>query len=413
MSAGTATGGPVTRPEHVPAELVVDYDALGRMQIDQAHERFRAWRAEKGPVLWTDRNGGYWLVLDPERIRRDLADPETFDSASRGIKLVDTGKREPLVPLELDGAEHAAYRRLLNPFFAPRRVRTLSDRAREVARTALAEIVPRGHCDVVTDFARPVASTMFLGLMDWPLEDREKLEDLVEREVNGVPGETPEANQRIQAEAMAEMMAYLSKQLEEQRAGDNLTNSLVESTIDGAPIPPHRLLSLVVILLTGGLDTTQSITSQAINLLAGRPDLQLQLRTETDHIPEFVEEILRWAAPVGPLRTALRDVDIAGVRIKAGDRVNFLAQAAARDEGEYPNPDTVDFDRGPFRQLAFGLGPHRCIGAALARTILAVALEEFHAAIPAYRPVRAESRLGAVWGMRTVVVEWDVPAGAS
>jgi cytochrome P450 len=407
----------MTRPDHVPDRLVVDFDTLGELRIADVHAKVRRWRAEIGPVVWTDHNGGYWMVLGADEIRHGLTDVTVFDSASRGIKLVAIEPREALVPIELDGKEHTDYRRILNPFFAPRRMRLLEDQVRTVARQILTAIASSGSCDVVGDYARPLASTMFLSLVDWPLEDREELEFIVRRQVNGVPGQTEEANRAIQADALAAVADYCRRQIasRRERPRDDMTSTLMNSTVDGQPIPDERLLNMLIVLAAGGLDTTSSVTSQAIELFALNEDMQAYVREDSTRIPTVVEEMLRWCAPVGPLRAALRDVELGGAPIKAGDRVNFMGQAANRDPEEFTDPEQVRLNRDVNRHMAFGLGPHRCIGAALARTVLAVALDEFHAFIPAYRLVESDSQLGAVWSMKAVVVEWEpgsAPASA-
>jgi cytochrome P450 len=399
----------MTRPAHVPEHLVVDYDNLGDQRIDAVQEAARSWRAEKGPVVWSDHNDGYWIVLGAAEVRRGLIETDTFDSASRGIKMVTIEGRDALIPNELDGTEHTQYRRLLNPFFAPRRMRLLEEQVRKAARDLLAPTTPAGSCDVVTDFARPLASSMFLSLVDWPLEDRETLERLVTLQVNGIPGRPPEENQRIQTEALHELAAYCEHQVTSRRENprDDLTTQLINATIEGESVPEDRLLGMLPPMVAGGLDTTQSVTSQTIRQFAENPEQQDYLRADSSRIPGIVEEILRFHAPVGPLRAAIRDTELAGTQIKAGDRVHFMSQLANRDPEEFDGADELRMDRESNRHMSFGLGPHRCIGAALARVVLAVALEEFHAAVPTYRLVSSDSQLGAVWSMKTVVVEWD------
>ncbi|MCW2494474.1 cytochrome P450 [Jatrophihabitans sp.] len=400
----------MTRPAHVPEDLVVDFDTLGDLKIDEMHARARGWRADKGSVVWTDHNGGYWVVLGAAEFRRGLIETETFNSASRGIKLVDIEDREVLVPIELDGPEHTQYRRVLNPFFAPRRMRVLEEQVRKVARDLLAGIAPKGRCDVVTEYARPLASSMFLSLVDWPLEDREILERLVSLQVNGMPGKSPEENQRIQTDALHELAAYCERQITSRRENprDDLTTQLINATVDGEPIPDSRLVAgIMPTLVAGGLDTTQSVTSQTIRLFAEDPSRQDYLREDGTRLHGVVEEILRYAAPVGPLRAAIQDTELAGVSIKSGDRLHFMSQLANRDPAEFDDPAELHLDRESNRHLSFGLGPHRCIGAALGRVVLAVAIEEFHLAIPTYHLVHSDSQLGAVWSMRSVIVEWD------
>lgn len=400
------------RPSHVPENLVVDFDVFGNLQIHEVQELALQWRAEKGPIVWTPHHGGCWIVIGAEEVRQGLTDITIFDSASRGVKLAAIDKRERLIPIELDGPEHADYRRLLNPLFAPARTKLLEDDARKVANELLDKIENSGRCDVTSQFARPLASSMFLSLVDWPLDDREQLEHWVELELNGIPGQTMEENQATQAQAMADIAGYCMEQIKLRQAEprDDMTMMLMNAEIDGEKLPEKELVGLLMLLMIAGLDTTQSVTSQGIESFALDPSRQEYLREDPSRIPMIIEEVLRWTGPAGPYRAAVRDTELAGVTIKKGDRINFMSQVANRDPKEFDNPDQIDFERDVNRHMTFGLGPHKCIGAALARVILHSAFDEFHRRIPTYRLVDASSHLGGVWGMDKVVIEWD-PVG--
>ena len=402
----------MTRPDHVPAHLVIEYDVFGSKQIRDIKAEAVQWRAEKGPVVWSDHHGGHWVVLDAELVRQGLTDVATFDSSSRGVKITAISSREPLIPIELDGVEHADYRRMLNPLFSPARTRLLGEKARAIAGELLDDIVAKGRCEVVSQFARPLASTMFLGLVDWPLDEREQLEHWVELELNGIAGQTAEQNAATQAQAMADIASYCMRQVDQCKLqpGEDMTSYLVSSAvIDGEPLQPSRLTGLLMLLMIAGLDTTQSVTSQGIEALASNPVQQEYIRTHPDQLPMVVEEILRYAGPAGPNRAAVRDTELAGVSIKAGDRVNFMVPAANRDPDEFDRPDGLDFERDVNRHMTFGLGPHKCIGAALARTVLVEAFDQLHRRLPTYRLEASSSHLGGVWGMNDVVIEWDLP----
>jgi cytochrome P450 len=396
------------RPTHVPEHLVVDFDVFGDIQIHEVQELARQWRAEKGPIVWTPHHGGCWIVIGAEEVRHGLTDTTIFDSASRGVKLAAIDKRERLIPIELDGPEHAAYRRILNPLFSPARTKLLEDDARKVANELLDKFHTAGRVDVTSQYARPLASSMFLSLVDWPLEDREQLEHWVELELNGIPGQTMEENQATQAQAMADIAAYCMKQIKLRQAEprDDMTMMLMEAEIDGEKIPESGLVGLLMLLMIAGLDTTQSVTSQGIEAFAMEPARQEYLREDPSRIPMIVEEVLRWTAPAGPYRAAVRDTELAGVFIRKGDRINFMSQVANRDPREFDNPDEIHFDREVNRHMSFGLGPHKCIGAALARVLLVSAFDEFHKRIPTYWLAKSSSHLGGVWGMDEVVIEW-------
>jgi cytochrome P450 len=186
-----------------------------------------------------------------------------------------------------------------------------------------------------------------------------------------------------------------------------MTTMLMGATVFGEPIPENRLIGVLLLLMIAGLDTTQSAISQSIEELAVQQERQRELRANPDRIPMMTEELLRWTAPAGPYRSAVRDTELGGVTMKKGDRVNFMVQVANRDPAEFEAPQTVDLDREVNRHMAFGLGPHKCIGAALARTVLTAALDEFHAAIPTYSLADSSSHLGGVWGMNGVEITWS------
>jgi cytochrome P450 len=401
------------RPGHVPDELVVDYDVFGGGSIDEALAQAEQWRAEKGGIVWSDRYGGHWIVLSAKGIRQGLTDPAVFDSASRGVKLLYIEGREPMVPIELDGPEHAGIRKVLNPLFAPARMRLIDDAARQLCRQFLDSIVGAPSCDVVSDYARPLASAMFLSLVDWPQEDRLQLERLVDRELNGIPGAPESESIAAQVEAINEISAYCRQQLDLRRGDqrDDMTSTLMNATVDGQAIPENRLVAMLLLLMVAGLDTTQSVFSRTIEWLGQDPARQEALRAEPERIPLLIEEMLRMHAPAGPFRAARQDTELAGISMKAGDRLYFMVQAGNRDAQEFDDPFVIDPDREVNRHMAFGLGPHKCIGAAMARVVLNAALDEFHRRLPPYRLVSSASHLGGVWGMLSVRVEFE-PAPA-
>ncbi|GAA4474953.1 cytochrome P450 [Rhodococcus olei] len=395
----------MTRPAHVPAHLVVDYEAFGTEAPEELMAQVEQWRAI-GPVVWTDRNGGHWVVISEPGVRTVLEDTQSFISSApgRGVTLI-TSERPLHVPIEMDGAEHREYRKILMPLFSPGRVQLLQDTVRELCRALIDEIAARGECDVVTDFARPIASTMFLQMVDWPLEDRFQLEAWVEQSLNGRPGASLEELGRLKVEALASMAEYAEARIDERRGGsrDDMTTTIMNATLrSGDPIPDDKLVRMMVLLLLAGLDTTQSVLSRSLDFLGTHPEQQAQVRAAGADLTQTVEELVRYHTPAVPNRTAVSDKEIEGVLIKAGDTVQCLLGAANRDGGAFADPLTVDFDRPINRHVAFSAGPHKCIGSALARIILSVALEEFHKSFSDYRVVESQGHIGSVWGMNSV-----------
>jgi cytochrome P450 len=395
----------VNRPAHVPEGVVVDYDAFGQYSTNEMLAKVDEWRP-LGEVLWTDRNGGHWLVVSHLANREVLTDTSRFQNWN-GTAVTPKGDRPPMVPLELDGEEHQKYRKVLNPLFAPNRVRSIEGDARLLARELLSGISAKDECDVVAEFARPLASSLFLSLVDWPLEDRHILEEMVERELNA-PGATAEEIAAVKAQALADIAAYCAGQVRKRRENptDDMTSVLMRAEIDGEPIPDVRLVSMLLLLMIAGLDTTQSVLSSSIAKLAADGALQASVRSQTAALPEMVEELIRFTGPAGPNRTVTETTEFHGVKLESGDRIHCMVQAANRDPAEFELPNDVLLDRLVNRHLTFGVGPHKCIGAAMARIVLNVALEEFHKHIDHYTLVEAQSHLGGVWGMNHVVIRF-------
>jgi cytochrome P450 len=190
-----------------------------------------------------------------------------------------------------------------------------------------------------------------------------------------------------------------------------MTSAVVQAEIDGKPIPERELLGMLVLLMIAGLDTTQSVTSRSIRHLAEHPADQDFTRANPGHL-SVTEELLRFGAPAGPNRTAVTDTEVEGVTIRKGDRVHCMIQAANRDTAEFDHPAVVDFTREVNRHMTFGLGPHKCIGASLARVVVGAALDEWHTSIPRYTLASSTSHVGGVWGLDTVRVEFEPTAAA-
>jgi cytochrome P450 len=401
----------MSRPAHVPTELVVDYDAFGRTSIEQMLDQADAWR-QLGPVLWTDKNDGHWLVTSNAGCRQVLTNPAVFSSSLPGVALVLV-ERDRTIPLELDGIEHRAYRRAINPLFAPGRVQLLEADVRQIARSLLDKIRLQTECEVVSEYARPLASSMFLRLMDWPIDDRDQLESWVETYLNGHRGATEKGQKEVKVRAYAQISDYCRSKVEERRraAGNDMTSAVMQAVIDGQPIQQQELVGMLVLLMVAGLDTTQSVLSRSIGQLAVSPSHQLFVRTSPDQLPLIVEELLRFSAPSGPNRTAATDTVIEGVKIGQGDRVHCMIQAGNRDAAEFADPAALDFARDVNRHMTFGLGPHKCIGASLARVVIAAALDELHKAVPHYTLISTGSHLGGVWGMDEVRIMFQSQRG--
>lgn len=335
---------------------------------------------DAGPVV-RDAHGAF-VITDAAAATFALRHPELFSSKRAFDSL---GSPIPIVPVAVDPPEHTRYRKLLHPFFSARGLARFLPEVRKLATELIDDIAGRGHCDLVTDFALPLPAQVFLTLFGLPLEDRDRLiawKDAVLGAV-GISGAEPASDANIAL--AAELYEYLVSHISERRkhGGADILSQLLADSSD-QPMSDDEILGLSFLFVLAGLDTVTSALSTAFAMLAEHQELRKQIVADPEVIPAAVEELLRVDGPVVTVpRVATRDIEVAGHVIPADSYVAVAIGAANHDTAEYADPDTIDFKRDS-RNLAFGGGPHSCLGAHLARMEMRVALEEWHRKIPDY-----------------------------
>jgi cytochrome P450 len=391
-------------PSHVPRALVHDFDHVGGPGVTR--DPFAVYRnAPNKRAFFSPMNGGYWVLTKAEDIRAALQQPELFSSATTGIP-AQPQRKEKLFPLELDPPEHRPYRQVLAPFFAPKAVAAKSAVIGEVCTGLLDGLVARGECEFVADFAQPFPTTIFTAMLGLP--DSESKQFV---EWNSVLLHDYDDPAR-RAAAGVEINDYLRNLIDERAADprDDLVSNLLATTIGDRPVSRDEVQNFTFLLFVAGLDTVTAGLSFAFRFLAENPGHRRQLVDNPELITGAVEELLRVFSFVNTARTAVRNVEFAGVPMKAGDRVLVSTTLASMDPDEFPDPLTADFARRANRHLAFGAGPHRCAGSHLAREELRTAVREFHQRVPDYRAVDTDSihtHGGGSMGMDRLVLRWD------
>lgn len=342
---------------------------------------------DAGPVV-RDAHGAY-LVTDSQAADYVLRHPELFSSK----RAFDTlGSPIPIVPVAVDPPEHTRYRKILRPFFSARGAARWLPMVRALTTELIEGFVDRGSCDLVAELAIPLPSQVFLTLFGLPLADRDRLigwKDAVMAAV-GISGAEPPSDAVLTL--AAELYEYLVGHIAKRRGecGTDVLSQLLADPSDGR-LTDEEMLGLSFLFVLAGLDTVTSALSTAFATLAGRPDLRRQLVAEPGLIPQAVEELLRFDGPVVTVpRVANADVEVAGRLIPADAYVAVAIAPANRDPAGHDRPDDIDFRRGE-RHLAFGAGPHGCLGAHLARLEMRVVLAEWHRRIPDYELAPAAS----------------------
>jgi cytochrome P450 len=355
------------------------------------------------PVLRVDGVGV--VVTSRSGVEGILRDPGGFSSS---MSAVDLKTERPLIPLQIDPPAHRTYRKILDPLFAPQRMRLLEEPVARLVNELIDGFVDEDEIDFAARFSVPFPSQVFLTLFGLPLGDLPTflgMKDGVIRPDHVVGHEyghpETEAHQQRTADAI---YAYFEGVLDE-RAGDDrddLLSHLLRAEVDGDRLTREDILDICFLMLIAGLDTVSASLDCFFGHLAGDPASRRRLVDDPEVIPGVVEELLRWETPVMAVaRVATRDAEVDGCPVASGEHVMAIIGAANVDDTEVPDAGVVRWDRDANRHLAFGGGVHRCLGSHLARLELRVALREWHRRIPDYC-VKPGVELDYTAGIRTL-----------
>jgi cytochrome P450 len=400
----------MTIAEHpaVPTELAYEPKS-GTHPLMEWYERIDGMIAT-GPAHRSTVAQGFWVLTSLDGIREVLQHPETFSNTA--VEAIDPNPQYRWIPEMLDPPEHTRWRQLLAPYFTPRRMAEMDAGVRNLAAALVAELAPRGHCDVLQDFALVYPIRIFLDLMGLPVEDTDQFLVWEDHILNGTLETDPDHSRALRA--MQDVMAYFAELIARRRLDphdDLVSEAATKWKIDGEDIPDDDLLSMCLLMFMAGLDTVTAQLSWSLYHLASHPDDRSRLVDDPDLIPDAVEELLRFYTIVKPSRKVMTDIDFEGCPMKAGDMVHLPLAGACRDPKAFPQADEVILDRKPNSHIAFGAGPHRCVGSNLARRELRIAMEEWHKRIPEYRITEGTeptARLGSQVTAQSLELSWDV-----
>jgi cytochrome P450 len=324
------------------------------------------------PVVHTEAHGGYWVVTRYEDVLRVLQDPGSF-TATEGVVVPRPDVPLRALPLESDPPQHRDYRRVLNPFLTPEASARLEPDIRQIADRYIDGFIERGSCDLATDFAQHISTTVLFGHLLGASEDEMAgCHDAVLKFAYEPTSDTA-------LEGALHLMQFCYSLLEARRTepGDGIVDAIVGCRVDDRPIDDLEAIGMVSLLIFGGVETTANATCSAIIRLSDDPELQASMRAEPERIGGAIDEFLRLDPPlIGLARRATHDVELGGQLIRKGDAVYYSLAAANRDPEEFQSPDDFDPTRVRNRHLAFSGGVHRCAGSNLARAMLRVSLEQ-------------------------------------
>jgi cytochrome P450 len=374
------------------------YDPFDPDVIADPYPHYRALRAD-APCYACEPRGIYVLSRYHD-VRTALADTERF-SSTEGVGY----ERRP-VPMMIacDPPEHTRLRRIVAGRFTPRALASWQQRIDQIASALLDPLIGAGTVDLVELLCTPFPVQVIAELMDIPNERRadfKRWSDSTVQALGGAVDLAPDERMKVEA-TIGEFAMYFAGVISERRPraadADDLISLLIRPSDEGEALSDMEIVSFCVLLLVAGNETTTNLIGNSAYHLMQQPEQWQKLRADPGLDRSLIEESLRYDSPIqGFFRNTTQPVEVAGVTIPTGSKVMLLYGSANRDERKYPDPDRYLADRNPSDHLAFGFGPHTCLGAHLARLEMRVLLRHVLAKAKSMKlqaePVRTQNPL--------------------
>jgi cytochrome P450 len=367
---------------------------------------------EAGAFLWNDSTKKpFWMITEYDHVVEALQMPDVF--GNEVLSALAPEHTVDLLPQYLNPPEHTTMRKVLNRWFSPAAVRRLEPMVLARCTELIDELAPKGECDLVSDFAIRFPTDMFLATLNLPASDGEEFLYWVEKVFQGFAGkELDEA-----AKAVVWIRGYFDAAITEREQNPQDTEAdfisrMLVSNLDGDPISREDIITICLTLMAAGLDTTRSALGYIFHHLARDTELRHRVTADPSLWPKAVEEFIR----LYPLvfqdgRLVKQDIDFHGMPLKEGDILWLGLATANHDPKKFADARTFDLDRDHINHhLAFGAGPHRCLGMHLARHELIIALSEWHKRIPDYEMATDEQLFerGAQLSINKLPLRWSV-----
>lgn len=398
--------------------MTVHYEPFSADVRDDPYPHYARLR-EHAPLYWAEQAQA-WCVSRFEDVRSVLRDPERFSSdamrtflmgmapgsdpakdPAAAQRMLDVAQALPFSLQELitsrnliseDPPRHGVLRSLVNRGFTPRRIAAWEPRLRAVAEECIAKLRHRSEFDVVTELAIPFPVRIITEMLGVEAERHEDFKRWSDQLVAGSTGSGRglDLTENGFGAAMGALCRYVQEVAVRRRhaPGDDLISVLMTAQDGAVELTDAELSFFVMLLLVAGNETTTNLIGNATHALLRHPEQLARVRADRALLPALVEEALRWDSPVQfVFRRATCDVDLAGGRILANAYVIALIGSANRDERNFgPTAAAFDVTRESQGHLAFGLGNHFCLGAALARLEGQIALGALLDELPRLEP---------------------------
>lgn len=363
-----------------PALDILD---LGDPDTFADHDLDAFWRRlrDTAPVHWNppvDGRRGFWVLSRYDDIMATYRDNANFTS-ERGNVLVtlleggDAGAGRMLAVT--DGRRHHELRKILQRVLSPRVLNEVAQTVRANTRQWIREAVESGGCDFAEQIASRIPMTTISNLLGVPEQDREFLLSLTKAALSTDDEDVDEVDSEM---ARNEILMYFMELVEERRdsLGDDVISMLVGSSIDGVPLSDEDVVLNCYSLIIGGDETSRLTMIDCVRTLAVETGQWRRLKQGEVAVDTAVDEVLRWASPTMHFgRSVVRETELHGVTLRPGEIVTLWHASGNRDERVFERPGDFDLGRTPNKHMAFGYGPHFCVGSYLAKVEISELLQ--------------------------------------
>jgi cytochrome P450 len=341
------------------------------------------------PVAWSESHGGFWVLTRYRDVanvaRKDAIFSSARDAEGHGGIVIPEWTTETSIPIELDPPEQMLYRTMLNQLFSPTAVEAMKPMIATFTTQTIDEFIERGECDLINDLTGPGPALVTVTLLGLPTDYANRFARAVHDVFGSAPGSEREARGREGIAWSAEKVLEAIK-LRRDEPGDDMISYLCHQNIDGQPLSDEVVLSIVKLVVAGGMDTTTSLTGQTLVYLSEHHDLRDRLIANPDLLVPGTDEFLRVFAPSQSMgRTVRQPTEVGGCPMTPGERVLIPWVAGNFDGERFENPEQIILDRPRNHHLSFGLGFHRCVGAHLAKAMFQEMMRQVLSRLPDYR----------------------------
>ncbi|MEE3753149.1 cytochrome P450 [Mycobacterium intracellulare] len=386
----------------------VDLDHHSPEFREDPYGKFREMRESGCPVAHSDHYDGFWALVDYASVFEAARDDALFNSfPSVGVPASELPLQ--ILPIESDPPETQELREITLKRFSPGSAERFREAAVAMTNEAIDAFIERGECDLVGELTTPLPARLILRLLNF---DESRYMDWV----GWVHSTVHDRAHDPEKAGMAgmEMFGEIVKHMQERRAeglGDELFSDILRGTLHGKPLDDGQITMYTVLMMLGGMDTTSGFTGNVLLRLCKDKDLRRQFIDDPGLIKKGTDELLRLYTPtLGLARTVSRDAEFHGQSLCKGDRAILMWAAANRDPEMFSDPDTLDLSRpNAKKQMAFGVGMHRCLGSHYAKMMFDVMMTQVLKRLPDFE-LAEEPKLfedaGEVYAVRELRVKF-------